>query len=91
MVEQGTDRGRHELTEEVMSGMAEWQVQYPRATVREIEQEVDVRLAGMRARLVQDVALRRAQRDVGALPQAERPACPQGGTGLETRGKKTRG
>ena len=90
MAEQGTARDWHELTEDVISGMAEWRVQHPRATFREIEQEVDVRLAGMRARLLQDMALRSAQADVGVLPQAARPACPQCGTRLEARGKKTR-
>jgi uncharacterized protein with PIN domain len=90
MAERGREASWHELTDEVISGMAEWRLQHPRATFREIEQEVDVRLAGMRARMLQDVALRSAQADVGALPMAERPRCAQCGTVLEARGKKTR-
>jgi RNase P subunit RPR2 len=90
MADQGRETGWHELTEEVISGMAEWRMQHPRATLREIEQAVDERLAGVRARLVQDAALRSAQTDIGALPAAERPVCRQCGTVLEARGKKTR-
>lgn len=90
MTEQESESGWHALTEEVLSGLSEWRVQHPRATLREIEQAVDERLAGVRARMVQDVALRSAQRDVGALPLAERPVCRQCGTVLEARGQKTR-
>ena len=78
------------MTEGVISGMAEWRVQHPRATLAEIEREVDARLAGVRARLVQEVALRSARTDLGSLPLAERPACPRCGAVLEGRGKKTR-
>jgi RNase P subunit RPR2 len=51
---------------------------------------VDERLAGVRARIVQDMALRSTQRDVSVLPAAERPVCAQCGTVLEARGKQTR-
>ncbi|MGH2410195.1 MAG: hypothetical protein ACRDGS_07510 [Chloroflexota bacterium] len=74
MGEQGTGRGWQGLADEVFSGMVEWRVQHRRATFGEIEREVDVRLAGLRARLVQDVALRSARTDLGALPPEERPA-----------------
>jgi ribosomal protein S27AE len=78
------------LADEVFTGMAEWRVEHPRATFREIEQEVDVRLAGLRARMLQDVAMRSAQADVSALSAAERPRCPQCGVALEGRGQKVR-
>lgn len=80
----------HTLTEDMISGMAEWRVQHPTATLREIEQAVDERLAGIRARLVEEAALRSRQADLTALPTAERPVCPHGGTVLEARGKQTR-
>jgi hypothetical protein len=88
--EQGTGRGWQGLADEVFSGMAEWRVQHPRATFAEIEQAVDERLAGLRARLVQDVALRSGRTEVAALGPGERPVCPQCGVVLEGRGKKTR-
>lgn len=46
-----------ELAEEVMSGMKEWRIQNPRATLREIERALDERLAKMRVRMLADVAL----------------------------------
>ena len=90
MSDQGMGRGWHEVTEAVVSGMGAWRVQHPRATLAEIEREVDARLAGMRARLIEDVALRSARTDVAALTGEERPVCPQCGVHLEARGKKTR-
>jgi ribosomal protein S27AE len=87
---QETEASWHTMTEEVLSALAEWRVQHPRATLRDIEQAVDERLAGVRARMVQDMALRSTQRDVGALPAAERPVCPHCGVVLEARGKQTR-
>jgi RNase P subunit RPR2 len=90
MAEQGAEALWQTLTEEVISGMAEWRVQQPRATLREIEQEVDRRLAGMRARLVEDAVQRSRQVDLTVLPAAERPICPDCGTVLEARGKQTR-
>ena len=39
----------HSLAREVFSGMREWRVQHPRATLQEIEEELDKRLAQMRA------------------------------------------
>jgi uncharacterized protein with PIN domain len=90
MAEQGSGVDWQQLADEVVSGMAEWRVQHPRATLVEIEREVDVRLAGLRARLVQDAALRSRQADVGALPAAERPRCPECDEPLAARGKKVR-
>lgn len=90
MTEQGLGRGWQGLADEVFSGMAEWRVQHPRATLGEIEREVDGRLGRLRARLVQDVALRSAHTDLRALPPEKRPVCPHCGAVLEVRGKKTR-
>ena len=44
-------KGWNGLSEEILSGMAEWREQHPKATFREIESEVDKRLAGLRARM----------------------------------------
>jgi predicted RNA-binding Zn-ribbon protein involved in translation (DUF1610 family) len=77
------------LSEEVLSGMRDWRAQHPRATLREIEAEVDSRLAGLRARLVEDVALRsRAVAWSGRAGTAAR--CPDCGNALQPRGKQTR-
>jgi hypothetical protein len=44
------------LSEDVLSGMADWRAQHPQATLREIELELDRRLARMHARMRERVA-----------------------------------
>lgn len=80
----------HELAEEVISGMKEWRLQHPKATLREIERALDERLGKMRARLLQDAALASAAADIRAAQEEERPVCPQCGTVLEARGAQER-
>lgn len=79
-----------ELAEEVMSGMKEWRLQHPKATLRQIEQALDERLAKMRARMLQDAALASAAADIKEAQEAERPVCPTCGAQLEGRGRETR-
>ena len=79
-----------ELSEEVITGMAEWRGQHPRATLNEIEAALDERLARVRARMLQDTALASAATDVSQLPEEERPRCPECGHTLEARGQEAR-
>jgi hypothetical protein len=44
-------------SEEIISGVAEWREQNPTATLREIEEEVDKRLAELRVQMIADAAL----------------------------------
>lgn len=74
----------------VMTGMKEWRVQHPRATFREIEAALDEKLAKMRARMLQDLALASAAARVSEAPEAERPRCPECGGVLEARGEEER-
>jgi len=41
---------------EVLTGMKEWRLRHPRATLREIEEALDERRGKMRARMLEDVA-----------------------------------
>ena len=47
----------HRLTEEMMTGMREWRSQHPKATLREMENELDARWVRVRARMLEDMAL----------------------------------
>jgi len=74
----------------VMTGMKEWRLQHPRASFGAIEAALDERLAKMRARMLQDLALASAAARVSEAPEEERPGCPQCGGLLEARGEEKR-
>ena len=74
-----------ELAEEVLSGMKEWRLQHPKATLRQIEAALDERLGKMRARMLQDAALASAAADIKAAHASERPVCSACGSPLEER------
>ena len=80
----------HQLTQEVMTGMREWRLQHPKATLREIETELDARLHRMRACMLEDLALASSAADWTDAPQAEHPTCPECGQPLHLRGRDTR-
>jgi RNA polymerase-binding transcription factor DksA len=84
------------LSEEVLSGMADWRAQHPRATLSEIEAALDARLARMRARLLERVAQqsaattwRQSARDQSGAEDVA-PRCPSCGAPLEPRGRHRR-
>lgn len=78
------------FSDEIMAGIEEWRLQHPKATLREIEAAIDARLAELRARMLQDVALSSQAADVSQAHAAERPVCPHCGTLLEPRGPRGR-
>ena len=51
------------MSAEIISGMAEWRQRHSKATFREIEEEVDKRLAVLRARMLSDAAIGSAEMD----------------------------
>lgn len=85
-----TEAQWQQLTEEVMTGMKEWRLAHPRATFKEIEAALDERLAKVRARMLQDVALASAARDLKGAEARERPPCPKCGQSLEHQEMATR-
>lgn len=79
-----------QLTEEVMTGMKEWRLAHPKATFKEIEAALDERLAKVRARMLQDVALASAAADLKAAGVEERAVCPKCDRPLEDQGQEKR-
>jgi predicted RNA-binding Zn-ribbon protein involved in translation (DUF1610 family) len=76
------------LSEEILQSVADWRVEHPKATLREIEEEIDKRLSELRAKMISDTAMTSAQADwksgtVGVV-------CPKCGEKLEKKGKKKR-
>jgi hypothetical protein len=78
------------LSHEILSGIREWCLQHPKASLREIELALDERLAPLRARMLQDVALQSLATDTNAPEDAERRLCAVCGTPLVLRGKRAR-
>jgi ribosomal protein S27AE len=78
------DREWERLGEEVLSGIKEWRLQHPRATLREIEAAVDERLVRLRARMLKDAAL--ASEAAEWVGRDEAPCCPRCGALLESDG-----
>lgn len=76
------------LMGDIISGMADWRQQHPKATFREIEGELDARLAQARARMLEDLAQASTAADWGAASGPEGPACPECGTRLKAEGGK---
>ena len=85
-----TEQTWHHLTEEIMTGMREWRLQHPKATLREMELELDTRWARVRARMLQDMALSSAAADWSDTPHGLHPTCPDCGTSLQLRSTDTR-
>jgi YgiT-type zinc finger domain-containing protein len=75
------------LSDEIMDGVAEWRGQHPKATLREIEAEIDQRLSELRARMISDTANASAS---ASWQAAEGVICPECGAKLIKKGKKKR-
>jgi YgiT-type zinc finger domain-containing protein len=77
------------LSEEVISGMKEWRLQHPKATLREIESALDQKLAYGRARMLEDMALASRVKEWTNKSQ-QQPQCPQCGAQLDSSGNRER-
>src|SRR5437867_2995820 len=79
-----------QLTEQITLGMREWRVQHPKATLRQIETELDARLNRARARMLEDLALASTAATWTEAARLQTPICPECGTPLDERGSHPR-
>jgi len=77
------------LSADILTGMREWHLQHPNATLTEIEHALDERWYRLRARLLEDLALQREATNWQSTT-AERPTCPDCGRTLIRRGRQPR-
>lgn len=89
-MKQDFDQQWEKLSEEVLTGMKEWRLQHPRATLREMEVALDERLARMRARMLEDMALASRAAEWKEASVDSKPKCPHCGEPLVSRGKGRR-
>jgi len=81
------------LCAEVLSAMADWRAQHPRAPLTEIERELDARWARLRVGMLERVAHQSAATTWRqATPDGEDgvPTCPQCAQRLQPQGRRTR-
>ncbi len=72
-----------QLADDAFAHLTAWRREHPKATFAEIEAATDAHLAGMRARLLRDVALASAAVSTPAT-------CPACGVRMQARGEETR-
>lgn len=78
------------VSDDILSGVYEWRLQYPKATLSQIETAIDERLARLRTKMLQDAALATPAADWRDAPADERPLCPHCHTPLQPRGSQPR-
>jgi YgiT-type zinc finger domain-containing protein len=88
MKNEEVDKKWRTMSEAILTGMAEWRQQHPKARFREIEAELDRRLAEMRAKMLSDLAIASASTEWE--DGGDGPVCPQCGAKLVGKGKKER-
>ncbi len=78
------------LSDDILSGVYEWRLQHPKATLSQLEAAIDERLARLRTKMLQDAALATPAADWTDAAPADRPLCPQCQLPLQPRGKQPR-
>ncbi len=74
------------LNTALLAEMTAWRQQHPQATLQEIEQTLDQRMAQARARLLEQVAQASPAADWRTAPPDLQPTCPACGTHLRPNG-----
>jgi hypothetical protein len=78
------------LSYDILTGMCEWHLQHPNASLTEIEQALDQRWFRVRAHMLHDLARQREAATWQANAAADRPSCPDCGRPLIRRGRQPR-
>jgi hypothetical protein len=89
-VDQQDEQQWQALSEQILTDIKEWRRAHPKATFREIEQEVHQRMSRLEAQVLQDTAQASRSRDWSGATEQERPRCPVCDTALQARGKRQR-
>ena len=79
----------HQLSVEITREMREWRLAHPKATLRQIETELDMRLSRLRSRLLEDLALTSTTACWAETAALQQPLCPHCDTPLDHAGAKT--
>lgn len=84
---QGQEKVEKQFQEDILSGMWEWRIQHPKATFVEIEAEMEVRIARLRAKMLEEII---AMSTAADWPEDEEIQCLECGAKMERQGKRKR-
>ena len=79
-----------DLQDKINAAVEEWRREHPEATLTEIEEAVDSRIADVRTRMVEDLAQGGRTAKLARLAKEERPECPRCGQPVVANGKGKR-
>jgi rubrerythrin len=79
-----------ELSEHILREVQTWRKNHPKATFREIEEEVHSRMSRLEAQLLEAAVQESPSRDWSGASAQERPSCPVCRSPLQARGKRKR-
>ncbi len=89
-MDKATEEHWRELGEQILTDIQEWRRTHPKATFREIEDEVHERMSRLEAQVLQDAAQASKSREWSGTAMQERPKCPVCQTPLQARGQRIR-
>lgn len=89
-MDKATEEHWRDLSEHILTDIKEWRHSHPKATFREIEDEVHARMSRLEAQVLQDAAQASTSREWSGTSAQERPKCPVCQTPLQARGKQKR-
>jgi YgiT-type zinc finger domain-containing protein len=78
---------RQGINSDLIEGLNKWREKHPRATMREIEEEIDRRMTEMRARLIANTVMKSASPE---MKKGKKEMCPKCGGEVKKKGKKKR-
>ncbi len=89
-MDQETEEHWRALSEQILTDVKEWRRVHPKATLREIEEEIHARMSRLEAQLIEDTAQQSSSREWSGSGPEERPHCPVCQQPLQARGKHVR-
>jgi hypothetical protein len=87
MEKRNQEEARRGMNADLIEGLNKWREKHPRATMREIEEEIDRRMSEMRVRLIADTVMKSAST---GMEKGKKEKCPKCGEEVKKQGKKKR-
>jgi len=81
------EKSKVEEKADLIEGLNKWREKHPRATMREIEEEIDRRMSKMRAQLITETVMRSGRT---GKEKGKKEMCPKCGGEVKKKGKKKR-